>query len=373
MVRELRGAIAVACGAVAIAVVPASARAVDATSEYHPDLDARSFVSSVGGWTADSSATGPCVPMLSCPEITSEFAAGDGTGGAGDGHLRTSIADLLGVAGESRAIWTSPPFAYAGAGGQPPTRVELTISRRTEISAFLSALGNEADYSVELVDDTAGGVALRVIDQAQLSTTAGWTRSPLMSIDPSELTIGHSYRLRIVSRFAYTAEVQGGGDADYDDVILRALRTEPVPPPPGPPGPPGNPGTPGTPGGGGDGGGGGGGGQGGGGNNPGAGSAIFDGRNLFIKLKCFGVQRNGKCRSRATALQSKKGKRYTFPIQRKVKAKKGKVIRARVRFRFRKQLERQRSIVLRSALTTSRRDASKTIKFKKLKLIKRGN
>jgi hypothetical protein len=48
------------------------------------------------------------------------------------------------------------------------------------------------------------------------------------------------------------------------------------------------------------------------------------------------------------------------------------VIRARVRFRFRKELERQRSIVLRSALTTSRRDTSKTIKFKKLKLVKRG-
>ena len=35
-----------------------------------------------------------------------------------------------------------------------------------------------------------------------------------------------------------------------------------------------------------------------------------------------------------------------FPIQRIVKAKKGKVIRARVRFRFRKALERRKSIIL---------------------------
>jgi hypothetical protein len=242
MVRELMGAIAVACAAITLAVLPASAHAVDATSEYHPDLDARSFVTSVGGWTESSSETGLCVPVASCPEITNEWVASGGTGGASDGHLRTSIADLLGVAGESQGIWTSPPFVYSGAGGQPPTRVELTISRRTDISAFLSAIDNEADYTVELVDDTAGGVALRVIDQAPLSTTVGWTRSPLMSINPSDLTLGNSYRLRVISRFDYGAEVVSGGDADYDDVILRAIRVEPVAPPAGPPGPPGPPG-----------------------------------------------------------------------------------------------------------------------------------
>jgi hypothetical protein len=234
-------------------------------------------------------------------------------------------------------------------------------------------VGNEADYTVEVVDVSAGGVALRVIDQAPLTTTIGWTRSPSMAIDPSDLTIGHSYRLRVVSRFAYGAEVLGGGNVDYDDVILRAIREEPAPPPQaGPPGPPGPPGD--SDGGGGSGGGGGAGGGGqGGGNNPGGGSAIFDGRNLFLKLKCFGVQRKGKCRSRATALQSKRGKRLTFPIQRKVRAKKGKVVRARVRFKFRKELEQRRKIVLRSVLTTGRNDRTKTAKYKTLKLIKRGN
>ena len=108
MVRELMGAIGVACAAIAMAVLPAQASAVDATSEYHPDLDARSFVTSVGGWTESSSETGLCVPVLSCPEITNEWVASGGTGGASDGHLRTSIADLLGVAGESQGIWTSP-------------------------------------------------------------------------------------------------------------------------------------------------------------------------------------------------------------------------------------------------------------------------
>ena len=48
------------------------------------------------------------------------------------------------------------------------------------------------------------------------------------------------------------------------------------------------------------------------------------------------------------------------------------MIRARVRFQYRNQLERQRSIVLRSVLKTSRKDKSKRTKFKKLQLIKRG-
>ena len=100
---------------------------------------------------------------------------------------------------------------------------------------------------------------------------------------------------------------------------------------------------------------------------------MFDGRNLFIKLKCFGEQgSDGTCQSRATALKGKGATRYTFPIQRTVNAKKGKIIRARVRFQFRKELERAKSITLKSVLRENRNDESKTTKFKKLKLIQRG-
>ena len=99
---------------------------------------------------------------------------------------------------------------------------------------------------------------------------------------------------------------------------------------------------------------------------------MFDGRNLFINLKCFGEQgRNGKCQTRATAFKVKNGTRYTFPIQRIVSAKKGKIIRARVRFQFRKELERRKSIILRSVLRENRQDDSKVTVYKKLKLIDR--
>ena len=125
--------------------------------------------------------------------------------------------------------------------------------------------------------------------------------------------------------------------------------------------------TPNGPGSGGGGTGGGGGGTGGvGGNN-----AVFDGRNLFIKLECFGVQSKGKCVSRATIFRNKGGTRYTFPIQRVVSAKGGKVVRARIRFQYRSELEELESVTLKSVLRESRQAKERTTEYKTLKLIRR--
>jgi hypothetical protein len=63
--------------------------------------------------------------------------------------------------------------------------------------------------------------------------------------------------------------------------------------------------------------------------------------------------------------------RYTFPIQRVVSAKNGKVVRARIRFQYLDELQRARSIVLRSVLRTSRDAKQKTTEYKELTLIKR--
>jgi hypothetical protein len=54
-----------------------------------------------------------------------------------------------------------------------------------------------------------------------------------------------------------------------------------------------------------------------------------------------------------------------------VKAKKGKVVRARIRFQYLDELSRQRSIVLKSVLRETRRSKQKKTKFKELALIKR--
>jgi hypothetical protein len=330
--------------------VPAVANAASGQSMYHSDLDARSFVSGDGGWEKGSGTTGLCLAPLTCPGLVNGFVSSGGTAGAGDGYLRTGILGLTGVASESRGVLRSPAFTYAGVNGEEATDVVVRISHLADVAALLSVAGNSVQYSLELVDVTAGR-SLRLVDESSLRPETGWTDAPLVTLRPSQLTIGHQYRLRVITRFIYGAEVIPGGTVGYDDIELIATRDES---------------------GGGGGGGGNNGGNGGGGGGANNASAVFDGRNLFIKLQCFGVQKSGKCWDRATALKSKGGTRYTFPIQRVVKAKKGKVIRARVRFQYRKELERRNTITLRSVLGTSRKDKTKVTKFKKLNLINRG-
>jgi hypothetical protein len=338
----MKGACAGALAAVALAVVPATAGAQDAVSVYSPDPEARTFSTSTGGFTPGDASLGLCIPALLCPSVDNHHVATGGT--TNDGFLRSQISALAGVAGTTFASWTGAPWVYNGAAGERPTEVVATVTRNSNLNALLDVTGNSADYVVQLLDDSAGGQALNVI-QGSLAPTGGWTKSGLVPIQRNELTIGHTYRFRIVSVFTYGAEVVPGGRADYDDLSLIATREDTD----------------------GDGGGGG-----GGGGRPGGNNAIFDGRNLFIKLRCFGEQGdNGKCFTRATMLKTKKGVRYTFPIQRVVKAKKGKVIRARVRFQFRKELEKRNSVTLKSVLRTDRDDKSKVTKFKKLKLIDR--
>ena len=43
-------------------------------------------------------------------------------------------------------------------------------------------------------------------------------------VDPADLTIGHHYRLRIVTELGAGAKVLTAGIFDYDNVLLRATR-----------------------------------------------------------------------------------------------------------------------------------------------------
>lgn len=341
MVRGIKGACVATLAAIGLAALPSNAGAQGKLTVYPPNPEERNFATSAGGFTDEVERTGLCIPVLTCPTVDNFHEPNGGVGGATDGFLRTQIGPLLGVAGESRAIWTSSPFVYRGAGGDAPDEVSLSITRRSNLGALLQVVGNEAAYSVELLDENAGFVSTRLVSGVSLKPTDGWVKSPLVDVDPKDLIRGHTYRVRIISRFEYGVEALQGGRVDFDNLALAASSED-------------------------------GGGREGPCDRAPTSGACFDGRRLFIKLKCFGAQdEDGKCHSRATALKTKKGVRYTFPIQRVVKAKKGKVIRARVRFRYRKELERRNAIILKSVLRADRKDKSKDIKYKKLKLIDR--
>lgn len=344
-VRKARSRLGLATVVAASAIVPASAFGAEAVSDYHPDENARSFRTNAAGWEASSQTFGFCLGTLTCPEATNTFEATGGARGAGDGHIRTAFASTSGVGGTSQGTWRSPAFAYRGAGGQEATEVEFRLSKRADTATMLAAAGNSVTYSVELVDLDDGGNAVGVLENAPLAPTEGWVRTRGTGVDERDLETNHRYRIRLTTTYAYGAQVVPGGSVDYDDVRLRALRDEN-----------------------GDGDGDDGAGGGGGGGGAGNGGAVLKGKNLFLKLKCLGVARSGKCKVRATALMSKRGSRVTFPIQRKVRAKKGKVVRMRVRPRFVNQLQKQDRVLVRSKV---RAGEKRKVRYKRYRLIKR--
>lgn len=212
----------VACCAASLLPMAAAASA-DTTSEYAPDAPARSFASSAGEWTNSSSFDGSCIPPLLCPTITNSFQV---TGGAqGDGFIRsafTGVAGVLGVAGTATGTWESPQFSYAGAGGQTPTAVRFTMDRQASVEQLLAVAGNSATYSVKLVDVSAPSGSLTLIDKAGLAGAAAWQAVPAVAGNPARLTPGDRYKIKIDSSYTTGTSVLVTGNADYDNVVLRA-------------------------------------------------------------------------------------------------------------------------------------------------------
>lgn len=327
--------------------LPATAGAATAT-DYHPAGASRDFATSAGGWEGSTVNEGTCVEQITCPAIANTWVASGGTQGSADGHLRTAISNLVGAESISNGIWLSPSFQYRGADGKQPTDVSFELARRADLTALLAHTGSSASYSVELVE-LATGVGRTLVDDQPLGTVDGWSRTRQVTVQPSSLVIGTRYRIRITSTFTTAARVFRDSYVDYDDVVLSAVREAGA-------------------GGGGTGGGGGGtGGNGGNGAGGGNGGALLDGNRLFLKLKCLGVSKKGRCKVRAVAYAGKKGARMTFPIERRVNSKKGKKVALRIRPRFVRSLADKKKVLVRSQVKAG--DSRKTT-FKRYRLIK---
>ena len=77
--------------------------------------------------------------------------ASGGTGGAGDGFLRSTFGGVASVIATARTQWTSPAFSYTGAGGSTPDEVSFTMDRRVNAGALLAVISG-ARYRVFLDD-----------------------------------------------------------------------------------------------------------------------------------------------------------------------------------------------------------------------------
>ena len=186
-------------------------------AEYPPDGASRSFENGASGWTSSSSFDGSCIPPLLCPTVTNSFVP---VGGAdNDGYITAAFTGVVGVgavAGTSTSVWESPQFTYRGG-----SSVALTLSRRASVDQLLAVEGNSAEYSVQLVNLSAGGTGPTVVGPSTLAGADTWSPVPATAIKPGQLSPGDDYRIRITTRYSTGTSVLVAGTADYDDVALR--------------------------------------------------------------------------------------------------------------------------------------------------------
>jgi hypothetical protein len=209
---------AVACGLLAVAAPAATA---DTTNLYHPDSESRNFATTNGGWSQSVEYDSLlCLAGVTCPAATLSHGASGGAGGAGDGYLDVDVIGLTSLLTETTITTQSPTFTYTGAGGVVPDTLTFNMARRTDADALLQVL-NDGGYSVVLRNVT-DSTELTVVDDAPLTEVDDWTAIPQVSIAPSQLDLGDTYRIQILTRLNLPASVIPNGDFHYDNVVLNA-------------------------------------------------------------------------------------------------------------------------------------------------------
>lgn len=249
-VRDARGALraapergrrrrrsAIAAGAAAATFVAAApALAATPPTTYPGAGTPQTFDGGQGGWVVSSEYGGLCLlPPLLCAQANGGYAAAGGIGPANpSGFLFSDFSGLASVTGESTGVLTSPAFAYTGAGGVLPWKLQLSLARRADVGGLLQ-LGTVARYSVQIVRETDGAVVSTPLDNVPIGPLASWNVLAPVDLPTNALQLGQSYRIRIRTTLIGGVNVGPTASFDYDDVVLSAL---PVPGP-GEPGGPG--------------------------------------------------------------------------------------------------------------------------------------
>ena len=260
-----------------------------AATSYAPDPESRNFNGGDGGWTSSTTHSGPCVELVTCYAVDYSHQSSGGPDGDGDGFIRGELTSVFGAGISTDAIWTSPEFVYHGVGGRPARNLRMTLDRRTDLSAILPVIADNATYAVQAVPVGGGDpVPLQELTSME-GAEDGWTREA-SQVAPNALEVGQAYQLQLISRFNQGLTVIDTGLFDYDNVILRARRTiRPAVLRRGA--------------------------------KKAIGAAVTDGKRLAVRVGCPPAVRPGKCTLRTTALLKRKGPRAT--TTRKVGARGG--------------------------------------------------
>jgi RTX calcium-binding nonapeptide repeat (4 copies)/Thrombospondin type 3 repeat len=158
------------------------------------------------------------LPGVLCPSATGGRHAFSGQFVAG-----LTFSGVASVAATVTHSWITPPavqFTYDGAGGSQPDSLTFTIDRAARDEALL-ALGGSATMSVFL-DDLDAGTSLTVVDQRPIANQEPFATDPTVSVDPSQMTIGHKYSARVVTRVSFPVGALPNTTVYYRNFVLTA-------------------------------------------------------------------------------------------------------------------------------------------------------
>jgi len=322
----------------------------------YPGGEGTSFGTTDGGWVHSNQYTAACQPLatLLCPAMTGSHETADGAIGAEDGFLRDTAQAAVGsvLGGTSTGIWTSPEFVYDGAEGEPAESLGFALARKGAIADLLSQ--TTATWQVDLVRSSDSNVT-PLIPSGPATDATSWVNIPGSALAADALTIGDAYRIVITTNVSTaTLALAPSGNFDYDEVALTARRASPTGPtgptgptdptgptgptsptgptgptsptgptgptsPTGPTGPTGPVTTP-----------------------PNNVTAVYNGKFLFLRLKCP-ARFKPKCRGRAAGVTRKSPKPklarpMTASASAAQKASKWKVVKLRVKPKYKKRI-----------------------------------
>ncbi len=223
--RNLRVAVAALAIAITGLAGPATASAEIKTSTY-PTACSLMFcqfpLPTVWSQSVSYEGVTCTLPGVTCPAVTGGRQAFQQRFVAG-----VTFSGLASVAATAVHSWITPTgvqFTYNGAAGLQPDSVTFTIDRAAQVQSLLD-LGGGASMSVFL-DDLDAGTSLKIVDQRPIANQDDWATDPTVSVDPSQLTMGHKYSARVVTRVSFPVGVLPNTTVYYRNFVLKATAVD---------------------------------------------------------------------------------------------------------------------------------------------------
>lgn len=346
--RWILGAGAVALLLIAITAGPARAATYPAGGS--------TFSGGLEGWKV----TGSSCTLVGLPLLCTEEANYDASQGNPAGSLEAKTSYLLNVLAlfKGEAGFESPNFTVSDSGAG------VVSVQRSFLSSDLAKLNPQLEYTVSLVDKTAGSTT-KAIEE-----TLGGESGFLAKQGTAPLIAGHTYAIAIAATTSSSVAelgITGSASALFDNVSLTTSKTDD------------NGGGGGNGGAGGNGAGGGNGGNGAGGQGAFGdsrlasllrasmtGRATVKGNRVFVKARCP-AKINAACRVTVQGLL-KRGKPATAPRTAKIAKGKSKRLVLKVKPKLKRKVAKRKKLLFKQTVKAA---GAKATVYKRMKLIRR--